>query len=157
MFKLTRSKMMWQVPAFAAAFLFAVFGALSLSPGVAYSDGVAFSADNFAANLDAGGGERFLSVKVTPDGGYVTSGTVGDYVEVVKFNKYGNLDWSKKFNAVKHTNITHVDVNEDGYIFVSGYVSAGDPAPVKTSLWVCKLKCCGTVVWEKLVTNDIDY
>lgn len=150
MFKLTRSKMMWQVLAFVAALPFAVAGAVSLSAGVA------FSADNFAANLDAGGRERFLNVKGTPDGGYVTSGTVGDYVEVAKFNKYGNLDWSKKFDSVKHTNVTHVDVNEDSYIFVSGYVSAGDPAPVKTSLWAAKLKCCGTVIWEKLVTNDID-
>jgi hypothetical protein len=72
MFKLTRSKMMWQVPAFAAAFLFAVFGALSLSPGVAYS------ADNFAANLETGDYDRFCDVKVTPDGGYVTSGAAGE-------------------------------------------------------------------------------
>jgi len=151
MFKLTKTTMMWQLLSFAAVFLFAVFYTLSSSAGVAHS------ADNFAANLDAGGGERFLSVKVTPDGGYITSGTVGDYVEVVKFNKYGNLDWSRNFDGVKHTNVIHVDVNKDGHIFVSGYVSAGDPAPVKTSLWVCKLKCCGTVVWEKLVTNDIDY
>ena len=159
MFKLTRSKMIWQVLAFVAALPFAVAGAVSLSAGFAYSAGIVFSADNFAANLDAGGAERFLSVKVTPDGGYVTSGafdTDVDRVKVVKFNKYGNLEWSKKFNGVKHINVTHVDVNEDGYIFVSGYVSAGDPAPVKKSLWVAKLKCCGTVIWEKLVTNDID-
>ena len=151
MLKLRKSKMMWEFLSFAAVFFFTVVGAVSLSAGFAHS------ADNFAANLDTGDGERFLGVKVTPDGGYVTSGTVGYYVEIVKFNKYGNLDWSKKFDGVKHINVTHVDVNEDGYIFVSGYVSAGDPAPVKTSLWVCKLKCCGTIVWEKLVTNDIDY
>ena len=150
MFKLTKTRMMWQLLSFAAVILFAVFGTLSFSPGVAYS------ADNFAANLDTGDGERFFSVKVTPDGGYVTSGAVGDYVEIVKFNKYGNLDWSRKFDGVKHGNLIDVDVNEYGHIFVSGYVSSGDPIPVKTSLWVCKLKCCGTVLWEKLVTNDID-
>jgi hypothetical protein len=151
MFKLTRSKMMWQVPAFAAAFLFAVFGALSLSPGVAYS------ADNFAANLETGDYDRFCDVKVTPDGGYVTSGAAGEnFINVTKFNKYGNLDWSKEFVGVTGGNMAYVDVNENGYIFVSGYVNAGDPVPVKKSLWVAKLRCCGTVIWEKLVTNDID-
>jgi len=142
MFKLKKSKIIWQFLSFAAMLVFAA--------------GFAYSADNFAANLDTGESDRFLSVKVTPDGGYVTSGAAGDYVEVSKFNKYGNLEWSKKFDGVKHANITHVDVNEDGYIFVSGYVSAGDPSPVTTSLWVAKLNCCGTVEWEKLVTNNID-
>jgi len=148
--------MIWQAPAFAAAFLFAVFGALSLSPEVAYSADAAFSADNFAANLETGDYDRFLDVKVTPDGGYITSGAAGvGFVQVTKFNKYGNLDWSKEFDGVEGGNMAYVDVNEDGYIFVSGYVNAGPP-PVKKSLWVAKLKCCGTVVWEKLVTNDID-
>lgn len=151
MIKLTKTRMMWQLLSFSAVFLFAVFYTFSSSVGVAYS------ADNFAANLDTGGGERFLNVKVTPDGGYITSGAVGSYVEIVKFNKYGNLDWSRKFDGVNNGNLIDVDVNKEGYIFVSGYVSSGDPAPVKTSLWVAKLKCCGTVLWEKLVTNDIDY
>ncbi len=140
---------MFSILTIAAALPFAVAGAVLLSPGAAYS------ADNFAVNLHAEGDEAFIDVKVTPDGGYITTGEVESYVQLVKFNKYGNLEWTKKFDGVKHSHTTYVDVNEDGYIFVSGYVSAGDPAPVKKSVWVAKLKACGTVVWEKLVTNDI--
>jgi hypothetical protein len=152
MFRFKKLKMMFRILSIAVALPFAVAGAVSLSAGVAYS------ADNFAANLETGDFDRFLDVKVTPDGGYVTSGAAGadGFVQVTKFNKYGNLDWSKEFDGVEGGNMAYVDVNEDGYIFVSGYVNAGDPVPVKKSLWVAKLKCCGTVIWEKLVTNDAD-
>ena len=151
MFRLNRLKMMFRILTVAAAMPFAVAGALLLSAGVAYSAG------NFAANLETGVSDKFLDVKVTPDGGYVTSGATGTgFVQITKFNKYGNLDWSKEFAGVDGGNMSYVDVNEDGYIFISGHVSAGDPAPVKKSLWVAKLRCCGTVIWEKLVTNNVE-
>jgi hypothetical protein len=112
----------------------------------------AMAAPNFLVNLGTSGSDRFNEVKVTPDGGYAVVGQVGSYTAALKMNVYGNLEWRYLFDEVRHSNAIGIDVDADGYIYVTGYVTATEDHP--KSLWVAKLAPWGTVVWEKIVTHD---
>ena len=113
--------------------------------------GTAMAAPNFMVNFGAAGSERFNDVKVTPDGGYAVVGQVGNYTVAAKINAYGNLEWRYVFDEVRHTNANDIDVDADGYIYITAYVNSTTEHP--KSLWVAKLAPWGTVVWEKIVTH----
>ncbi len=111
----------------------------------------AMAEPNFMVNFGTAGSDRFNAVKTTPDGGYAVVGMVGSDTVAAKINVYGNLEWRYLFDEVKHTNANDIDVDADGFIYITGYVSATAEHP--KSLWVAKLAPWGTVVWEKIVTH----
>jgi hypothetical protein len=110
------------------------------------------AAPDFLVNFGTSESDRFNTVKVTPDDGYAAVGQVGSYTVAAKINTHGNLEWRYLFDAVRHSNATDIDVDADGYIYVTGHVSATQDHP--KSLWVAKLAPWGAVVWEKTVTHE---
>ncbi len=108
---------------------------------------------NFMANLATTETDKFHNVKATPDDGYVMTGQKGDFVHVTKLNKYGYLEWTKEFDGVWASNANDLDVDQDGNIFVTGYVKEVPDFIIK-SIWVAKIAPWGRIVWEKIVTDD---
>lgn len=129
---------------FAVTMLMAAALCLGRTPAVA--------ADNFLANFGDSAAERFHGVKATPDGGYAVTGQAGNYIMAAKINTYGNLEWRHVFDDVLGSNCNDIDVDADGFIYITGYVNkvAGEHPK---SLWVAKLAPWGAVVWEKIVTD----
>ena len=107
---------------------------------------------DFMANFGTSDTDKFHNVKATPDDGYVMTGQKGSDVHVTKLNKYGRLEWAKLFDDVAASNANELDVDQDGNIFVTGYVNAVSGTNPK-SIWAAKLSPWGSIVWEKIVTD----
>ena len=131
MFKVKKSKIMWQVLSFAAMFLFAAS---------------AMASDNFMTNAATTDSDFFYEVAVTPDGGYVGAGKAGagSNATVAKFNKYGYMEWARSFADVSTSNCNAVAAGDDG-IFLTGRTASA-------TLWVAKVAGCGKVLWQKEYT-----
>ena len=107
---------------------------------------------NFMAIFGTSDTDKFHNVMATPDDGYVMTGQKASYVHVTKLNKYGRLEWSKLFDGVCASNANDLDVDQDGNIFVTGYVNKVTGSNPK-SIWAAKIAPWGSVVWEKIVTD----
>jgi hypothetical protein len=110
--------------------------------------------DGFMANFGTSATEKFHNVRTTPDNGYVVTGQVGREIVAAKLNMYGHLEWRKTFKDVLGSNINGIDVDQDGSIFISGFVDKV-PGVNPKSLWVTKLAPWGGTVWEKIVTDCV--
>ena len=108
---------------------------------------------DFIANFGTSVTDKFHNVKATPDDGYVMTGQKASYVHVTKLNKYGRLEWAKLFDGVAASNANDLDVDQDGNIFVTGYVNKVSGSNPK-SIWAAKLTPWGSIVWEKIVAHD---
>jgi hypothetical protein len=105
---------------------------------------LASAAPNFMVNAGTMDSDAFYKVAVTSDGGYAGFGKAGDDAVVSKFNPYGNLEWSKSFPGVGHSNSNSGAAGETG-IFLTGRLDSG-------VLWVVKLAPWGQVLWQNTYT-----
>ena len=80
----------------------------------------------FENYYDNGGDERFASITVTPDGGYITTGRTnsmgnGGYdVYLVKLTKSGEIEWERVFGGLIDDYGSSVKNTTDGGFIISG-------------------------------------
>jgi hypothetical protein len=109
---------------------------------------MASAAPNFMVNAGTADSDAFYRVDVTPDGGYAGFGKAGDDAVVAKFNPHGDLEWTKAFPGVAHSNTSSGAAGDDG-IFLTGRLSSG-------VLWVAKLAPWGEILWQNTYTYNGD-
>ncbi len=100
------------------------------------------------------GGWTGNSVRQTSDGGYIATGTDGDFLYLVKTDKGGNVQWQKTFKSYT-TPIGHAVMPADNGYIVVGQVAAGG-----TSEWdgyLLKTDASGNKQWDKVISTNGDY
>ncbi len=107
------------------------------------------------------GGEGFMSVQQTRDGGYIAAGTTesfgpgvqtsGETAWVVRVDGKGNVVWQKDFGA---DDAESVQQTSDGGFIVAGTAAVGSQP--NADAWVFKLDTNGNMVWQKTfeITTD---
>ncbi|MCW3101815.1 MAG: hypothetical protein JWO09_255 [Bacteroidetes bacterium] len=88
-----------------------------------------------------------LEVKsvASPDGGWVTGGT-SDGIKLVKYDKCGNIEWSKHYSGGNIVDCVDIVANASGGFCITGY-SGSDPA--HPDVYLLKLDHSGNVVFCK--------
>ncbi len=113
-------------------------------------------------------GEKAMSVKPTPDGGYIATGETfstpsGDVSEriaskepdfwVVKLDGSGNIQWEKVYGGYDGNHAKKIVCTKDGGYVLVGTVreSSGDISSSNghMDMWVLKLNDTGKIEWEK--------
>jgi hypothetical protein len=112
-------------------------------------------------------GDQAISIRQTPDGGFIAAGdansndgdVIGNHsfnfadVWIVKYDFYGNIQWQKLFGGTSSDWANCIELTSDGgYIFTGcaisndGDVTGNDGL---RDLWVVKLDASGTLEWQK--------
>ena len=128
--------------------------------------------------------DRLVTVRQTPDGGYILGGTTtssksGDVSEdftgvsdmdtgnywVVKVDAHGNKIWDNKIGGVYEDNLTELQETKDG-----GYILGGTSQSVegidktegsldniyRGDYWIVKLNANGAKVWDKTLGSNVE-
>lgn len=100
----------------------------------------------------------FYDVDQTSDGGFILSGSTGDYdagsgdAWIVKTDSAGNVSWSMAYGGPGSEEHARAEQTSDGGYIVSG--SSESFGGGSFYLWVLKLTSSGTPVWQKLYTGS---
>jgi hypothetical protein len=126
--------------------------------------GLALSASAFAQTLQThraigtAGYEVAYEIQKTEDGGYVTVGRIGvsptvlSDIHVVKYDRFGNTTWSRRYGSLNQApDVGHsIQQTPDG-----GYVVGFESTTVsnRQGLGLMRLTAAGGVVWTRMYTG----
>lgn len=97
--------------------------------------------------------DRAYSIQQTSDGGYIVAGSTESFGEknydclILKLHSDGSIDWQKSYGGNGYDQARSIQQTLDG-----GYIVAGSTESFgkkNQDLWILKLNCDGTVVWQK--------
>lgn len=118
--------------------------------------------------LGGSGDDLAMTIKATPDGGCVVSGSSesndGDVTGnhgwldmwVVKLDATGNLEWQKSLGGLQREEAWAINLSPDGGYIAAGYTESNDgdvtgkhPQGANRDYWVVKLSSTGALQWNK--------
>ena len=112
--------------------------------------------------------EDALTIKETPDGGYIIAGhtsskdgdLTGNYADsydalVIKLDQSGNIQWIKNLGGSEYDAILSVELTPDGGYILAGYTSSNnmDVSGLHgdQDAWIVKLNNTGNIQWQKCI------
>jgi len=109
----------------------------------------------WAKTIGGEGDEHSYSLQQTRDKGYVIAGITASYGAgetdgiILKYDKFGNLEWTKIFGGIEHDYITSINQTKDNGYITTGYTrSYGNFG--KWDYFLTKFSELGEVEWSKI-------
>jgi hypothetical protein len=101
--------------------------------------------------IGASGADYGLSVKQTPDDGYIISAFTfsfpSDDFWIIRLDSSGNVVWQKLYGGPNDDLVYSVNLTSDGGFIVSGATNSFGTGLY--DIWVLKLDSAGTIQWQK--------
>jgi len=100
------------------------------------------------------------SVELTEDGGYIIAGETQSYgsggtdIWIIKVNETGIEQWNKTIGTENEEYCNQIIISDDNAYVVSGHYIVREGDDFKLNGFVVKIDDSGTILWEKIVSDD---